>query len=126
MINHYDKNRFISKRTLARMADVSPRTFARYLATKREVLEKFGVSPKAKKLPPQVVRYICEDYCIDLRGSGGAGERGCGVRGAGGRGGEIFFSDVCQCLPTAPQNVVTLHCDREALSKARIAQEPIR
>jgi len=66
MINHYDKNRFISKRTLARLADVSPRTFARYLATKREVLEKFGVSPKAKKLPPQVVRYICEDYCIDL------------------------------------------------------------
>jgi len=58
MINHYDKNRFISKRTLARMADVSPRTFARYLATKRQILEKFGVSPKAKKLPPQVVRYI--------------------------------------------------------------------
>ena len=88
MINHYDKNRFISKRTLARMADVSPRTFARYLATKREVLEKFGVSPKAKKLPPQVVRYICEDYCIDLRGSGGAGGRGSG--------GRDFF---LRCLP---------------------------
>jgi hypothetical protein len=25
-----------------------------------------GISPKAQKLPPQAVRYICEDYCIDL------------------------------------------------------------
>ena len=23
-------------------------------------------SPKAQKLPPYAVRYICEDYCIDL------------------------------------------------------------
>ena len=39
MINYYDKNRFISKSTLARLADVSPRTFARYLATRRHVLD---------------------------------------------------------------------------------------
>ena len=31
MINIYDKNRFISKSTLAKLADVSPRTFRRYL-----------------------------------------------------------------------------------------------
>ena len=66
MINFYDKNRFISKSTLAELADVSPRTFARYLATRRHILDAMGISPKAQKLPPQAVRYICEDYCIDL------------------------------------------------------------
>ena len=66
MINYYDKNRFISKSELARLADVSPRTFSRYLATRRHILDAMGISPKAQKLPPQAVRYICEDYCIDL------------------------------------------------------------
>ena len=66
MVNHYDKHRFISKKELARLADVSPRTFSRYLATRREQLSAMGVSPKAQKLPPYAVRYICEDYCIDL------------------------------------------------------------
>ena len=66
MINYYDKNRFISKRELARLADVSPRTFSRYLATRRHILDAMGISPKAQKLPPQAVKYICEDYCIDL------------------------------------------------------------
>ena len=66
MINYYDKNRFINKSVLARLADVSPRTFSRYLATRRPILDAMGISPKAQKLPPQAVRYICEDYCIDL------------------------------------------------------------
>ena len=66
MINFYDKNRFISKSELARLADVSPRTFRRYLATRRHILDAMGISPRAQKLPPQTVRYICEDYCIDL------------------------------------------------------------
>ena len=66
MINFYDKHRFISKSELARLADVSPRTFSRYLATRRHILDAMGVSPYAQKLPPQAVRYICEDYCIDL------------------------------------------------------------
>ena len=66
MVNFYDKNRFISKSTLARLADVSPRTFSRYLTTRRHILDAMGISPKAQKLPPQAVRYICEDYCIDL------------------------------------------------------------
>ena len=66
MINNYDKNRFVSKSTLVRLAGVSPRTFRRYLATRRPILDAMGISPKAQKLPPQAVRYICEDYCIDL------------------------------------------------------------
>lgn len=66
MINFYDKHRFISKSTLAKLADVSPRTFSRYLRTRRHILDAMGVSSKAQKLPPQAVRYVCEDYCIDL------------------------------------------------------------
>ena len=66
MINYYDKNRFISKSELARLADVSPRTFCRYLVSRRHILDAMGISPKAQKLPPQAVKYICEDYCIDL------------------------------------------------------------
>ena len=66
MINYYDKHLFISKKKLAELADVSPRTFSRYLASRRHILEAMGISPKAQKLPPQTVKYICEDYCIDL------------------------------------------------------------
>ena len=66
MVNYYDKHRFISKRQLAEYADVSPRTFARYLATRRHILEATGISPNARLLPPQAVKYVCEDYCIDL------------------------------------------------------------
>ena len=54
------------KSELARLAGVSPRTFRRYLATRRSVLTAMGVSPKAQKLPPKAVQYISEDYCIDL------------------------------------------------------------
>ena len=66
MINYYNKHLFISKSTLAKLADVSPRTFSRYLQSRRQVLAAMGISPKTQKLPPQAVRYICEDYCIDL------------------------------------------------------------
>ena len=66
MVNFYDKHKFISKSTLAKLAGVSSRTFTRYLATRRHILDAMGISPKAQKLPPQAVRYICEDYCIDL------------------------------------------------------------
>ena len=66
MINYYDKHKFISKKQLAKLAGVSDRTFSRYLQTRRHILNAMGISPKAQKLPPQAVRYICEDYCIDL------------------------------------------------------------
>ena len=54
------------KSELARLAGVSSRTFARYLAAHREELAKLGVSPHARKLPPKAVWFVCEDYCIDL------------------------------------------------------------
>ena len=54
------------KSELAKLAGVSSRTFRRYLATRRAILTEMGVSPFARKLPPQAVHYISEDYCIDL------------------------------------------------------------
>ena len=66
MLNYYDRHRFISKRELARLAGVSPRTFSRYVASRQHILDAMGVPPQAKLLPPQAVKYLCEDYCIDL------------------------------------------------------------
>jgi len=66
MINFYDRHRFVSKRQLAKLAGVSDRTFSRYLASRRHILEEMGISPNARLLPPQAVKYVCEDYCIDL------------------------------------------------------------
>ena len=54
------------KHELAELAGVSPRTFRRYLATRRPILTAMGISPHARLLPPQAVRFISEDYCIDL------------------------------------------------------------
>ncbi len=54
------------KSELARLAGVSPRTFRRYLATRHAVLEEMGIGPMKQKLPPKVVEFICDDYCIDV------------------------------------------------------------
>ena len=43
MVNFYDRHRFISKRKLAEFAGVSPRTFSRYLATRRHILDAMGI-----------------------------------------------------------------------------------
>ena len=45
---------------------VGERTFSRYIASRRHILEEMGINPLARLLPPQAVKYICEDYCIDL------------------------------------------------------------
>ena len=66
MINYYDKHKFISKKQLAKLAGVSDRTFSRYLQSRRHILDAMGVLPNARLLPPQAVKYVCEDYCIDL------------------------------------------------------------
>ena len=57
MINYYDKHLFISKKKLAELAGVSERTFRRYLATRRHILDEMGISPKAQLLPPQASRF---------------------------------------------------------------------
>ena len=54
------------KSELARLAGVSANTFRRYLNSRRDALAEMGVSPRAKTLNPKAVRFIIEDYCIDL------------------------------------------------------------
>jgi len=54
------------KSELARLAGVSANTFRRYLNSRREVLASMGVSPRSQTLPPKAVRYVEDDYCIDL------------------------------------------------------------
>ncbi len=56
----------MSKSELAQCAGVSPRTFCRWLAGHKEELRRLGISPKAHIIPPVGVRYICEQYGIDL------------------------------------------------------------
>lgn len=66
MINYYDSKRSISKAQLAKYAEISPRAFAYYLESRKEILASLGVKPLARKLNPAAVKYVCEDYCIDL------------------------------------------------------------
>ena len=55
-----------TKSELARAAGVSGDTFRRWLKTDREFLRAKNVQPKTKDLPPVVVKYLCEKYCIDV------------------------------------------------------------
>ena len=48
-----------SKYELAQAAGVSTETFRRWLKSDKAFFEAHGVSPKAKVLPPIVVKYIC-------------------------------------------------------------------
>lgn len=57
--------RFYSKSELAKLANVSYSTFYRYLKSRRHVFEQMGISIYAKKLPPSIIDYIRDDYCID-------------------------------------------------------------
>ena len=54
------------KSELARLAGVSANTFRRYLNSRRGILSAMGVTPRAKMLPPKAVRFVIEDYCIEM------------------------------------------------------------
>ncbi len=54
------------KSELARYAGVSSNTFRRYLNTHRAILAEMGVAPRAKTLNPRAVKFIINDYCIDI------------------------------------------------------------
>ena len=66
MQTQYDPLRFYSKSELAKLAGVSYSTFYRFLKTRRKVLEAMGISIYAKKLPPDTVKYLSEEYCFDV------------------------------------------------------------
>jgi len=54
------------KSELARAAGVSPRTFTRWIAVHQAELSAMGVLPTAHLIPPLGVRYICEQYGIEV------------------------------------------------------------
>ena len=54
------------KSELAKLAGVSYSTFYRFLKTRRAILESMGVTLYTKKFSPHVVKYLSEEYCIDV------------------------------------------------------------
>ncbi len=55
------------KSELAAAAGVTIDTFRSWLRSDADYLRSQGVSPHAKMLPPQVVRYLCEKYDIEIK-----------------------------------------------------------
>jgi hypothetical protein len=58
--------RAMLKSELAAAAGVSRETFRRWLLTDVEYLRSLGLTPKTKMLPPRVVKYLIDKYCIDV------------------------------------------------------------
>ncbi len=54
------------KYELAERAGVSTSTFQRWLKDLRPELEKLGIKPTTKLIPPLGVRLIVEHFCIEL------------------------------------------------------------
>lgn len=54
------------KSELASAAGVSRDTFRRWLQSDVEYLRGQGVKPTRKMLPPKVVKYLIDKYCIEL------------------------------------------------------------
>jgi hypothetical protein len=56
----------MSKQQLADAAGVSVKVLMSWCGRYQAELEAMGVKPKARVLPPNVVRFIAEKYCIDI------------------------------------------------------------
>ena len=56
----------MSKAQLADAAGVSMKTLQRWLSRHSDELAILGVRPRDKVLPPVAVRYVAEQYGIDL------------------------------------------------------------
>jgi hypothetical protein len=54
------------KNELARLAGVSYRTFSRWLSRHQSELQEMGIPSGARLLPPKAVKFICDNYGIDL------------------------------------------------------------
>ncbi len=57
------------KSELARAAGVSNRTFSRWFCRMIPAIEKdlnITVSPHCKLIPPNVVKWVCDKYCIEV------------------------------------------------------------
>ena len=56
----------MTKQKLADKAGVSLNTLNRWCKPFKSELEAMGLPKKARMLPPSVVKYIAEKFCIDI------------------------------------------------------------
>ena len=56
----------MSKQQMANKAGVSINTFNRWCKPFQKDLEAMGLPPRARMLPPNVVKFIAEKFCIDV------------------------------------------------------------
>lgn len=56
----------MSKSELAQAAGISLSTLARWMKPYRQELEALGMRPGMRVLPPRVVKYLSDLYCIDV------------------------------------------------------------
>ena len=58
--------RALSKQQMADRAGVSVKTLMRWCKPYREELERMGMTPDMRVLPPHIVRWMAEQFCIDI------------------------------------------------------------
>ena len=56
----------MSKQQMADAAGVSVNTLMNWCRPYREQLAQMGLLPNAKVLPPHIVKFISEKFCIDV------------------------------------------------------------
>jgi hypothetical protein len=56
----------MSKQQLADCAGVSVKTLSSWCRPYQRELQEMGVTPRMKVLPPQVVLFLIEKFCIDV------------------------------------------------------------
>jgi hypothetical protein len=56
----------MSKQELADCAGVSVKTLMNWCRPFRQELAALGMNPHAKKLPPHIIHFLTEKFCIDI------------------------------------------------------------
>ena len=56
----------MTKQQLAQCAGVTTKTLSNWCKPFRKELEAMGMQPLMKVLPPHIVRFIAEKFCIDI------------------------------------------------------------
>ena len=56
----------MTKQQLADRAGVSVRTLMNWCEPFRSELERMGMKPSSRVLPPHVIKYLSELFCIDV------------------------------------------------------------
>jgi hypothetical protein len=56
----------MTKQQLADRAGVSVRTLMRWCEPYKQELEVMGLLPTARVLPPHIIKYLSEKFCIDV------------------------------------------------------------